>query len=637
MMKFPVNTAFVAGLAFAVTACGGADKDPAAKQQAASVTMTGERAYFEELMSAPFGSAAAEGAEPVDFAAAFVDLPEGTSLQTGTVSLDQATGATRVQNFALVYDLDGTGVGLEAEEALFYGFDPNAIAGRIKGTNTTASVKVADRIELRNVKSVGMEALSELILQDFPGAVDGAEAIGVLNYNFEMEKLLIDGFVLEPFVYTKLEPEPAPEAADDEITELEQLIAANKRQQNEGLQMLGAFARSFSLDALAYKDVTFGFEMTDQDMAIDMDMSLGLAGLRGYKRGDLDYSASWDGVFSGSFPIPDESGETLDMKMMPMRGETKYSAVTGLKLAAAFEALSNWERPSADQADFMDFGTWEIENYTLDFDGKTWFNADRIRFDSDFHWLLPTSINLSLENTGYDVGNVFEVFGEQEGMEFGPDFSKEDLQKGLAIVEQYGFDCFCGDLTLDATWDEQTGVIAYREAGKFADAFKGTTSVDLTLPSPQRIAGLVDQDGGEALFEEAFKEDFEFRSLEIVMSDTGGLTNLFEMLHAIGEAFPDQQGMAMLTYNDAAQLRTLAVNSVIGMKPMVRQEMPGADPFMDALAAFLQEGGTLTLAAKPPRPINAALIDELEETYAGAEPGPEEILELVGLSVTHTK
>ncbi len=112
-------------------------------------------------------------------------------------------------------------------------------------------------------------------------------------------------------------------------------------------------------------------------------------------------------------------------------------------------------------------------------------------------------------------------------------------------------------------------------------------------------------------------------------------TDLFEMLHAIGEAFPEQEGMAMLAYNDAVQLRALAVNMVVGMKPMVRQEVPSADPYMDAIAAFLEDGGTLTFSVKPPTPITFDLIESLDA--AEEEPDPDTILDIIGLTVTHTK
>ena len=224
---------------------------------------------------------------------------------------------------------------------------------------------------------------------------------------------------------------------------------------------------------------------------------------------------------------------------------------------------------------------------------------------------------------------------QEMGEELEPGLSAEDLRKGLEIVEQYGFDCLCGDFSLNLNWDEDTGAISYREKGRFAEAFKGSTSADIGFSTPARMAGLFDLDDPEAEFETAFKEDFEFRGFETVLTDTGGLSNIFEMLHAIGQAFPDQEGMAMLTYNDAAQLRMFSINMVNSMRPFARQEFPGVDPYMDAVAAFLEEGGTLTLSANPPTPITVALIESLEES--GIEPGPDEMVEIVGLTVTHTK
>ena len=93
--------------------------------------------------------------------------------------------------------------------------------------------------------------------------------------------------------------------------------------------------------------------------------------------------------------------------------------------------------------------------------------------------------------------------------------------------------------------------------------------------------------------------------------------------------------MAILAYNEPEQLRMLAVNSVIGMKPLVRQQVPGLDPWMDALAGFLEEGGSLKVGANPETPVTAAMAAVL--AMGGGEPDPEQIIDLFGLTVTHTK
>lgn len=635
-------TLLAAGLVLGAAACGDRQSPEieGPSTEAASVPTNTERVFFEELLAAPLAGAADAAAEPVDFAVAFADLPEGVSVQTGTVSVMPDTGATRVEDFALVYDLEGTPVGIEADQVLFYDFDPNAIADRIRGTNLDATVKVADRIEMTGVKSVGMEAVSKLFLDQYVDAIDSLtpidddmvaefNALDAFNYKFEMEKLLVDGFVLHPFSYAK------PDKDLSQPNHSEELATGNEAAERLGLQKVGAFARAFSIDALAYENVLVGYAMRDGEIDLSMDMTLGLAGLRGYDRGDIDFSGSWDTVFSGMFPIPAEPGGGQDMATVPMTGGVKTSTMSGFRMADAFEALANWELPDTRQTDVFDLGRWEITDYTFDIAEKSLFASEQIVFDSDFHWLLPTKVSFSMTDTGYNIGNLFEVMTQELGEELEPGLTMDDVRKGLSIVEEYGFDCLCGDFAFDLNWNSESGDISYRESGNFADAFSGKTSADVGFSTPATIASLFEREDPESGFEDAFKADFEFRAFESVMTDLGGLSNLFEMMHAIGEAFPEQEGMAMLAYNDAAQLRMLAVNTVVGMKPVVRQQMPSADPFMDAVAAFLEEGGTLTISANPPMPVNFELIESLDA--ADEEPDPDMILEIIGLTVTHTK
>lgn len=624
------------GTALALTACSQAQLVDTPIEDVVS-----ERAYFQTLLNTPFTGDISASAQPVDFAAAFVDLPEGVRLETGAVSIDSATGATRVEDFAIVYDLDGTGVGLEADEVLFYNFDPNAIADRIRGTNLDATLKVADRIEMRGVKSVGMEAVSTMMMEEYIGTIEDftdednelveeLNAVDIFSYNFGIQKLLIDGLVLEPFEYA------APEAAvtlDEDGEPIDEFEVMDE--DRVGLQMFAAFMRSYSVDALAYQNMSASYAMNMDGIELSQVMSIGSAGMRGYSRGDLDFSGGWDTQLSGQFPFPNETGEGPEMIMMPMLGGVGSSEVSGMRFSKALEALANWEMPSKDVTDLMDLGRWELTDYLLDLDDKTLLKSEKIVFDSDFRWFLPTRIELDIANTGYEVSNLLSIMTDSFGEELGSEFTPEQLSTGLSILDQYGFGCFCGDYKLTATWDEDTGAMAYREASRFAQAFAGTTSFDIGFSTPDAIAGLFESDDPEAAFEDLMVSDLEFRNFEMTLTDIEGLGNLFAMLHEIGKAFPEQQGMAMLTYNDADQLRAFAVNAVIGVTPMVRSELPGAEPWMNALAGFIEEGGTLKVSANPSSPINAETIEAIDSM--DEEPSPEALVELFGLTVTHTK
>lgn len=646
------STLLSIGVATAISACGQAQETPAIVDLAPSV-QDPERAFFAQLLDAPFVGAPSLGAEPIDFALAFADLPDEISLSTGAVTVDSLSGATRVADFALYHDLDGTPVGIEADEVLFYNFNPAAIAERVRGNNLSDEVKVADRIELRGVKSIGMDAVSKLLMDEYIDTLEGLasdeevladlNAMDIFSYNFGIEKLLIDGFTLYPFAYVAAEEaealEPVAEPSDESEETMDEVYQdiydSREESARQGFQLIAAAARSFSIDAIAYENFSADYSMRMDDIDISMDMSASLAGLRGYDRGDLDYSGNWEANFVGEFPIPNESSGTEELSIIPMVGGVSSSSISDMKLGQAFEALANWQMPDKSLTNFLDLGRWEISNYRLDMADETIFNSDKIVFDSDFHWLLPTAIELSLSDTGYDIGNLFSVMTEQMGEEFDAEFTPEQLKTGLEIADRYGFDCFCGDYSLNFTWDEETGDITYHETGNFAEAFSGLTSLNLGFSTPDTIAGLFEADDVESAFQIALISDFAFQGLNWEMNDLGGLTNLFEMLHAIGLAFPEEEGMAMLTYNEPEQLRMLAVNSVIGMKPMVRQQVPGIDPWMDALASFLEEGGTLSIDANPEQPVTAAVAAVL--MMGGSEPDPEQIIELFGLTVTHTK
>lgn len=61
-------------------------------------------------------------------------------------------------------------------------------------------------------------------------------------------------------------------------------------------------------------------------------------------------------------------------------------------------------------------------------------------------------------------------------------------------------------------------------------------------------------------------------------------------------------------------------------------EFPPAAEWIESMANYLETGGSLELASRPPTPITPSLIDAYDE-----EPSPEEIVEIFGLTVTHTK
>ena len=220
-----------------------------------------------------------------------------------------------------------------------------ALAERIRGNNLDAEVKVADRIELRGIQSIGMEAVSAMMLDEYLKTIDdlasadgelAAEfnAMDVFSYNFGVETMLIDGFTLHPFVFAaaeadEIEAEPTPEEGEESFDDLmDSINDAREDRARSAFQGLAAFARSFSVDAIAYKSLRADYSMRIEDVDMSMVVEIGVSGLRGYDRGDLAFSGSWDGGFGGELPIPDETGETDEISVLPMVGGINSSTVS---------------------------------------------------------------------------------------------------------------------------------------------------------------------------------------------------------------------------------------------------------------------------------------------------------------------
>lgn len=627
-----IRNSLITAAAFGVVACG-QTSTPTVK----GVDSAGEKAFFTALASDKL--VVTPPSEAPDIASAFDSLPNGFRVEMGDITINQATGAAEVADFAFLYTFKDVDVGLRAKTAQFWDFNPSALGDRIKGTNLDQSVKVATRIKMNDVASVGLTQMYEAMMDgyvdiitensdlgdefedEFSTAMDSME---IKTYEGSIGTLVIDNLIMEPFTFT-------PQTADAEH-------AMDDVDAMHALQAIGAGARSFSFDAVMYDDMKFTLEMVQMGADMKMDMEIPLSGIRSYKRGDMAYSASWDSKFDMQMPFPDftqiETSDEPVFTTMPMTGAIALSSVSDMRLSKAFEALSKWEMPAASETDFMSIGRFVMQNYQVDLDETRVFNADLIDVDlTEAHWLLPTRIAVDVDNFQYDIGNVAEKIFEMMPDEGGP--SPDELAqivRTIDIVNEYDFGCLCGDYDMEITWNEDNGDLKYREDGQFAKAFKSQFSLDMTLPTPSTFTALIEADADESAYQAELEKDFSFESMAGKLTDTGGLERAFNMANAIGKEFKDEPGMAMLAYNTPEQMRELMVNGTAMMKPMVRQELPAAADWLDAVGAFIKYGGTLSFAMKPSKPLKIADMEDLDP-----DTDPEAFVEAFNISVTHKK
>jgi len=633
-MKTLLNSTVAALGLLALTACqpGSEQEGPSSEVVTditpGSVDVSG-RDIAQKLLSGDYTGEASESFGIDAFTALADTIPGDARFTFGNVTTAE-NGATLVEDFTFVVAVDGIDLGLKAETAEFWNFNTTALNDRLAGTNVAESIKLADRIELSNISSVGFDELGARMMEEYntnlattidPSGelLNPANLMVIREYDVRAEKLVVDGLTLEPFEVSYTDSD---DFLDDEL---------------EGIHMLQALAaasRAFSMNGFAMQDAEFVIDMSAGEQSMKMDMSVPMTVMSDYKRGDMGYAAYFDTSFDmdGVVPVDDPSFEDAGIPMALKGGIQSYE-IADLRLSNVYRAASEWKMPEHTETDFMSLGHWRLENYRFEMSDETVFNADLIDLNlTKFHWLLPTEISVDLDGFAYEVGtllqSVFEMMPDDEM----PADELEQMQTVIATLGDNNLDCLCGDYDLKATWDETTGVINYTENGNFADLFSSFANLDLTLVTPSQAAAALTEAVEEDVFEAQLKEAFEFRNAVLRVTDNGGLEAALTAAHEIGKAFPDEPQMAMLAYNDATALRGFAVNAVRGFGPELAKDVPEVRPWVDAAALWLEEGGTLELKIAPETPVTFETIDTFDET----DPEPGDVITRFGINLSHT-
>jgi len=99
-----------------------------------------------------------QGAKETSAESVIALLPESVALTIESSSFDAASGATIWTGVSLS-GADNTEIGLAADEVKLWGLNTDGIAARAAGTNFDETVKLADRIEAKGVKTLGLETM----------------------------------------------------------------------------------------------------------------------------------------------------------------------------------------------------------------------------------------------------------------------------------------------------------------------------------------------------------------------------------------------------------------------------------------------------------------------------------------------
>lgn len=618
----------------------------------AGPTVQGDATY-DTFMAFADEAFALQNASEADLSGLVAALPDYASLTWEAKSFDAASGATVFEGLALGFG-DDPKFGLQFDQARVWGLETDLLAARLQGERLSESGPLLTRLEGTNASYFGVAQAFNSVLNGLLANIDDdlpeTFELSVDQLESNSERVVIAGVGLRPWELSPLTAEVLGELGEDIPEEVMQIAQIG--------QHFIAIGRSVSIEQSVSIGTVARVEMRQPGARTSMDYAVAFSGasdIRGFDIGTnvaRGVSGSQTDTFSGDLEAEDLIAFSGFPAGFALTQSDRYGAatVTDMRFDKLMGYLARSELPGMDERDLLSFGRWEVTGYAAQLNDREFLTAERAWFNGDsFEWVLPSDLSFGVSGATLNTGELTGFFqilfetmldeaagesdmmneSEREQMEL----VREGVQKAINLLPEHGLDELPFDATFAMSWDGDAGDSDF--SARFdADGF-GESAVDLglTLPDYSSVRTAYESDDAGAQFETAFKDAFAFRGARFFEVDKGGYDKLFGFAHALGKEYPNEGWGAMLGGMEPAQLRSYLGTMVRMAKAPASEEFPPAAAWIESFASYLESGGRFEIVAAPPRPINAALIEEYDE----ADPEPEEIVDLLGLTVTHTK
>lgn len=637
--------------AIAVSGCSQATDTPDGSDPTISThDATGEAGAdpFSALVDEQFSLA--DGTE-ADLEAVVSALPAYASMRWDSKSFDAASGATTLEGLSIGIGSDPE-FGMTFETAQVWGLETDLISARLQGQRLSETGALFTRLEGTNVSYYGVAQAFNVLFDSILSGIEEDLPEGVELSFDKMEsntdRVIVSGVSLRPWELSLLPPERVTSLDEDIPEEVVDFIHLG--------QTLIAVSRSVAIDKSVSIGTTASLEMRQPGADWSAEFEMGFVGAANTVGMDVgtyvarDYRGTQVNEYTHT-PMP---GEVISLTGFPAgftmaQSESYGSAtITNLRLDKLMGFLARSELPGMDQRDLLSFGRWDVSDYEAELNDKEILKAERAYFNGDsFEWLLPSDVSFGMQGATLNTGELtgfFQILFETFISEAAPETASEEeqaqmnlvregVQKAIDLLPEHGLDTLSFDANFSAKWDADGGPTDFSAAFD-ADGFgKSEFELGINLPDYSMLRAAYEAEDKEAAFEDSFETVFAFLGARFYEEDKGGYDKLFGFAHALGKEYPDQGWGAMLGSMEPAQLRGYLGTMVRMGKSPAAQDFPPAADWIEAYASYLESGGSFEFAANPPQPINKALMDG----YDDVDPEPEEIVEIFGLTVTHTK
>lgn len=538
--------------------------------------------------------------------------------------LDPATGAYRLTGTKLELLGDEPVTLFTADEILLWNANLDAVAARLNGERLDETLRIFDRVEMAGLSFDMTDYLNAV--EDVVETALPEDDVAVMDYNaaaMHVGRLALGGFTLHPWTYEK----PEGDTEDDDI---------------EAIRLLSAFGRSFSLDLMLALDTSTEQSFSEQNLTGSFTTVYDRQLMSGYDRGNIGKSIQTGTRFSGTFPIPvGEDSFAGDSVMVEMSGSSGYGAWTDIAFANLLAWGEKGEMPPITERDLWSFGNYSLADTEISFDGRPMLKIGRMNMSADkFAWFLPERISVSHDNAAFYLADLFKAVAA---------FAPEEATKGgeptimdmAGILERTGFGTLAGSGSFVINWDSETGDASIDGLSDSIGLYGDETRLRLHLPSYAELIPAFGIDGrtpDEDLFEDIFTQHFALIGGHYSLTDKGALDAsaklAIELAKFSGE---DDQMLANFADSTPEAVRMFASGMLMFAGGAATSDIPQATGWLAGLSQFINEGGTYTIRFAPAEPVTTATLMGLDEDVGMApSPDPGELVDLFGLTMTHT-
>jgi hypothetical protein len=415
----------------------------------------------------------------------------------------------------------------------------------------------------------------------------------------------------------------------------------------EAIRLISALARSVSLDSSVFIDSTISQKMTEAGLDGHVDQTYARQIVKGYDRGNIAAMITTGTTFTAAIPVPDdamaesEEGLPASYRTIDMSGAYGFSSWSGVEFANLLAWGEKGELPPITERDLINFGTSTVTDMNFDFGGQPIFRAAKIDFAMDkFSWFFPERIVVSHEDAALDLVG-FLKFAQSIEPDATPKDGEPSIEEIIGVLERSGLGTLSGDGTISLTWDSETGATAFEDSGVTDNIFSGVTRLDFVLPGYNDLVTAFKADGytpDDAAFEELFSSKLAFAGARYSVTDLGGLNALATLVIEVAKLEGnDEPMMGNFAESTPADVRSFASGMLMFGGGAMTSEVPQASAWIASLAKFITDGGTIEFLAAPAKPVTIADLTDMAPDAGMAEsPSPEEIIDLLGVTVTHT-